>query len=248
MGGKFAVVVWGGVEEPANIVTVDVEGEGAGVGAIVGVVSGDGGFGELSSGEIGDFDFEVKWCWGPKEFCPCGYCCILEVGVMKAEELLKRYAAGERDFSGVDLREIDLSRVNLPGINLSQADLIGADLRGSDLSDANLTVANLAGARLRQTRFDRADLSGANLQCAVLEGAIMESANLSRADLTDANLAGARLMKADLFGARINYANLTQTNLKDARGFDFVHCEDGCIIVDRTIMPNGEIEQEYRLI
>jgi hypothetical protein len=39
---EFGVVVGGGVDEPAESVTVGVEGEGAGVGAIVGVVSGDG--------------------------------------------------------------------------------------------------------------------------------------------------------------------------------------------------------------
>ncbi len=59
---EFGVVVGGGVDEPAESVTVGVEGKGAGVGAIVGVISGDGGFGELSSGEILALYFEVKWC------------------------------------------------------------------------------------------------------------------------------------------------------------------------------------------
>jgi hypothetical protein len=33
---------------------------------------------------------------------------------MTAEELLQRYADGERDFSGVDLREVELVDVQLP--------------------------------------------------------------------------------------------------------------------------------------
>ncbi|MEH2207481.1 MAG: pentapeptide repeat-containing protein [Nostoc sp.] len=37
------------------------------------------------------------------------------------EELLQRYAAGERDFIGVDLRDAELR-----GINLSRANLSGA--------------------------------------------------------------------------------------------------------------------------
>jgi uncharacterized protein YjbI with pentapeptide repeats len=37
---------------------------------------------------------------------------------MNRDELLKRYAAGERDFSGVDL-----GRANLYGIDLSSANL-----------------------------------------------------------------------------------------------------------------------------
>jgi hypothetical protein len=36
--------VGGGVDEPAEAVTLGLEGEGAGVGATVGVVSVDGGF------------------------------------------------------------------------------------------------------------------------------------------------------------------------------------------------------------
>ncbi len=42
---EFSVVFGGGVDEPAEAVAVGVEGEGAGVGATVGVVSGDGAFG-----------------------------------------------------------------------------------------------------------------------------------------------------------------------------------------------------------
>ena len=36
---------------------------------------------------------------------------------MNAKELLKRYAAGERDFSGMNLQEADLSGANLSGAN-----------------------------------------------------------------------------------------------------------------------------------
>jgi uncharacterized protein YjbI with pentapeptide repeats len=43
---------------------------------------------------------------------------------MDAEELLRRYAAGERDFSGANLRRIKLQYVSLSGINLSGVDLL----------------------------------------------------------------------------------------------------------------------------
>jgi uncharacterized protein YjbI with pentapeptide repeats len=66
------------------------------------------------------------------------------VNNMDAEELLQRYAAGERDFSGVDLSGVNLnigkldkydpSRNNLSGINLSGANLTRADMRCVNLS------------------------------------------------------------------------------------------------------------------
>ena len=59
---------------------------------------------------------------------------------MDGEELFRRYAAGERDFSGVDLSGANLSRVELRDINLS-----GANLSRVDLSWANLSGANLSG-------------------------------------------------------------------------------------------------------
>jgi 2-iminobutanoate/2-iminopropanoate deaminase len=45
---------------------------------------------------------------------------------MIAEELLERYAAGERSFQGVDLSGADLSGINLNGVDVSSIDdLVG---------------------------------------------------------------------------------------------------------------------------
>lgn len=95
--------------------------------------------------------------------------------VMSTEELLKRYAAGEREFTGIDLSEVDLS-----GVNLAGADLSGANLLGTDLS-----VANLSGVNLSNAKLDLANLTGANL-----EGANVTSASILAANLTNVNLKG----------------------------------------------------------
>ena len=87
---------------------------------------------------------------------------------ISAEELLNHYQAGERDFSGLDLRGIDLSTAKLTGINFSKA----------NLSDANLSGTVLNGANLRDAILRNADLSWADLH----------SANLIGADLTGANI------------------------------------------------------------
>jgi glutathione S-transferase len=111
--------------------------------------------------------------------------------VASANELLQRYAAGERDFEEV---------------RLSGADLQGAILHGIDLSEAILSNANLSRADLRGADLSWADLSGANLQGADLRGAI-----LTRSDLSRSNLSRSNLHKADL-----SLANLTGTDLGEA--------------------------------
>lgn len=52
---------------------------------------------------------------------------------MQVEEILKRYAAGERNFQRIDLREAELIKVNL-----STADLTKADLRQAIMPDGTV--------------------------------------------------------------------------------------------------------------
>ncbi|PPT07019.1 pentapeptide repeat family protein [Geitlerinema sp. FC II] len=118
-----------------------------------------------------------------------------EEGIRSPEELLRRYAAGEREFEQV---------------RLSEADLHNAILHGIDLSEAILNDANLSRADLRGADFSWADLSGANLCGADLRGAIF-----TRADLTDANLTHANLLKADLSLADLENADLSEAILPD---------------------------------
>jgi len=131
---------------------------------------------------------------------------------MNAEELLKQYAAGKRNFP-----ESRLCEANLSGINLS-----GANLKGSNLSVANLCGSNLTGADLRTTKLNVAKLSGANLTKANLCEANLNVANLTLADLSHANLRQASLVRAEMARAELgtadlSYANLSGADLKDAK-------------------------------
>ena len=68
-----------------------------------------------------------------------------------AQELLQRYAAGERFFADA----------SLPIADLSSADLSGADLRGADLRGSNLQKTRLLNATMRDADLQDADLKGA---------------------------------------------------------------------------------------
>lgn len=61
---------------------------------------------------------------------------------MKASELLKRYAAGERSFRGANLQGQSFKEKDL-----SNADFSEADIRGANFTDATLRNANFTGAK-----------------------------------------------------------------------------------------------------
>ena len=110
-----------------------------------------------------------------------------------ADELLKHYAAGERDFRGVNLSEHILSGVDLRGADLSEATLQRTVLEAANLTRVNLSGADLTGVILRRADLIRANLVKANLRGANLRGADLSGADLRGADLTGADLGGAIL-------------------------------------------------------
>jgi uncharacterized protein YjbI with pentapeptide repeats len=76
---------------------------------------------------------------------------------MDVEELYRRYAAGERDFSGVDLSRANLNVAKvtyLEALEPGQNDLSGINLSGANLTGANLSLVNLSGANLSDAQLD----------------------------------------------------------------------------------------------
>lgn len=155
---------------------------------------------------------------------------------INAEEFLRRYEAGERDFTGINLAGVNLSGLSLKDCNLSKANLTKANLSntnlsGTKLSEANLlepilNYANLTGADLRSAELSGAqlnyaklvgtNLNGAGLIQAYLQVADLSGANLSYTNLTAAFLSSANLMKANLKGTNLVAANLSSSNLRKA--------------------------------
>ncbi|MFB2836186.1 pentapeptide repeat-containing protein [Floridanema evergladense] len=134
-----------------------------------------------------------------------------EISVTDAGELLKRYAAGGRNFQNADLRGIQLAGANLRGANLISAKLNNANLSNAKLDSAKLVIADLSNADLSNASLRKAKLMGAILRDANLSGA-----DLSRSDLSDADLRNAKLVGANLLGANLNAADLTNADLTGA--------------------------------
>jgi uncharacterized protein YjbI with pentapeptide repeats len=158
------------------------------------------------------------------------------------EEVLRRYEAGERDFSLIQVylsdeqsKERYLSGVNLSGANFKESDLQslvfygqGINFSGSDLSDLDLAYAhfedadssgaNLSGACLWRANFRRADLSGANFSRSDLQETGFHMTNLSRCKFS-----GAKMIDTG-FG----FCDLIDSDFRDAKfqnGVGFSKCD-----------------------
>ncbi len=91
---------------------------------------------------------------------------------MDANEVLKRYADGERDFRLQDLKGLNFVQATLNHVDFTGTNLSGANLDGADLSDANLNWSNLKGASLKGT-----NLRGAKMPDGRMHNDYLESAN-----------------------------------------------------------------------
>ncbi|HAZ43288.1 MAG TPA: DNA/RNA helicase [Cyanobacteria bacterium UBA11369] len=157
-----------------------------------------------------------------------------EISVTDAGELLKRYAAGGRNFQGADLRGIEIAGANLRDANLIGTLLNDGDLRNACLDGIKLVISDLSHADLSSASLRKAKLMGAILRDANLSNTDLSYANLSDADLSNAKLVGAKLVGAnlsavDLSGADLTGANLEGAQLSDAKLKD-IKMPDGCII------------------
>lgn len=157
---------------------------------------------------------------------------------MDVEELYRRYAAGERDFSGVDLSHANLNVAKV-------GDIRDLPPGHNELSGINLSSANLTRSILSFVNLSGANLSSANLEFATLLGTILTGADLRKAILDYAELGGKLididLREASLFCTILSCTNLTRANLMGAR---FQVSGKGHLIFSNTIMPDGTINNE----
>lgn len=133
-----------------------------------------------------------------------------------AGELLRRYAAGERNFLGAQLDRADLYGAQLSGANLYGASFINANLERAKLNGGTFTDANFRGATLRGARLVGAGLDGANFALAGMDDANLKRARLCGANLHGAVLRGANLIDSVLRNAQLSWANFDKAQLHDA--------------------------------
>jgi uncharacterized protein YjbI with pentapeptide repeats len=153
------------------------------------------------------------------------------------EELLRRYAAGERNFPLIRIEDMEcvLEGADLRGINLMGSHLHHAPWWSIDLSGACLLATDFAGTWMNGTDLSDADLTGA-----CLRGTNLTNANLSNCILKGANLREAILWNANLRGAVLDGAILADAKFTGAKYFTINQYMTG-ILFWNTTMPDGTV-------
>jgi len=127
------------------------------------------------------------------------------------EELLGRYAAGERDFQNIILEYADLS-----GVELQNIDLTGAQFNYVNLSNISLNRCKLLSAQLCYCNFRDAKISSCNL-----ESTSFFDCYLRELSTSSCNLTSTRFIRVSLQGAKLDG-----------------YCEEPCEFWD-VIRPDG---------
>ena len=111
------------------------------------------------------------------------------------EELLRRYANGERSFPDTELSNADLAGVTLDGASFgrlswfSSTNFEGASLRGTSFRECNVKCAS----------FRHADLTGASFELAAVEATEFEGAKLAGVSFVGATYYGYTIKNGDPF-------------------------------------------------
>ena len=106
---------------------------------------------------------------------------IVDERTRYATEILERYAAGERDFTGLDITDGGQRPPSFRGAVLDGADFSRSFVEG-DFTGASLRGARFVGANVKTCIFDGADLHGADFRGASLEATSWQGCALDGVD------------------------------------------------------------------
>lgn len=169
-----------------------------------------------------------------------------------SREVLERYTAGDRDFSGLRLLNGDFSGKSLVGASFagaiarkacfSNCDLRAADFTGADLTNADFRGANLEGATLVDADASGARLESASARAVRFEGARLRKGNLEKANFSRASGINADLENAQLPLARFERAVLTGANMQrcDLSGTSFRMADLSEVTLKGAFLRNTE--------
>jgi uncharacterized protein YjbI with pentapeptide repeats len=114
----------------------------------------------------------------------------------RPEEILRRYASGEREFRQLDIEDSD-DGASFRGARLDDADFSGSFLV-ADFTGTSLRNSCWSNANVKTCIFRDADLSGANFSGAALDATVFQGAKMAGANFTGAYVQGSELQPGEM--------------------------------------------------
>lgn len=126
---------------------------------------------------------------------------------ISADEILKSYASGRKDFGMKDMSMQDLQKAELSESKFHNSKLVRTNLQNADLSKNNFVNCDMRQAMLRN----------ADLNKSIFKSCNMEGIDLRGANLRDCNFRNVKLKGANFCGANLKDSNLTQKQVEEIK-------------------------------
>jgi uncharacterized protein YjbI with pentapeptide repeats len=146
------------------------------------------------------------------------------------EELIRKYAGGEKDFTGGNFRSANWISKRVRGGIYREANFSDAYFDGSSFVEADLSFAKFVRVRIYESVFAK--------NC-YMEGADFSYAVFGQVTFCNVDLSRAIFRNARLSETSFENANLSYADFRGARRFNEVSFEN--VIFYETIMPDGSI-------
>lgn len=151
---------------------------------------------------------------------------------MNQEQVIKKYAGTEKDFTGRSFR----------GSHWVDKTFIGGIYQQVDFSHSYLDCSSFNEADLSWAQFIRVSMYETGFENCHMEGTDFSWADLGECNFSNVNLSRARFRNATFSQTSFKNANLSYADLTGARKFDSCVCQ-GTIFYE-TIMPDGNIRSD----
>ena len=126
---------------------------------------------------------------------------------VSAEEMLKSYASGRKDFGMKDISMQDLQKAELSESKFHNSKLVRTNLQSADLSKNNFVNCDMRQAMLRN----------ADLSKSIFKSCNMEGIDLRGANLKDSSFKNVKLKGANFCGTNLKGSNLTKEQVEEVK-------------------------------
>jgi len=136
---------------------------------------------------------------------------------LTADDLLRKYANGERNFRNITIRNVDIIDANLEGADFRSSDLSFSYFYNVNFKGADFTNAKIKKSIFQNTYLTRANFRNADLSLSFFSHATLKNTNFTKSNLTHAYFYKSDFCGADFRGTKLKGITFNETNSENIR-------------------------------